>query len=71
MNEVRKCPKCSGEMEIGHLDGAYHWNCGTNYFRLRYGPRIWGYACKDCGYVEFYKEMKEVAGALKNESVKA
>lgn len=57
--EAMKCPKCGGNMEIGHLDGAYHWIWGTSYFRSRYGSRIWGYACKKCGYVEFYKEKEE------------
>jgi predicted nucleic-acid-binding Zn-ribbon protein len=58
MNEVKKCPKCGGQMEIGHLDGTYNWNKGKTYIRLRHGPRIWGYACENCGYVEFYVEGK-------------
>jgi len=59
MSEVKKCPKCEGEMEVGHLDRTYYWNRGTNYYRIRHGPRIWGYACKDCGSADFYVE-KEV-----------
>ena len=41
-NEVKKCPKCGGQMEIGYLDGAYNWNKGRNYYQLRHSPRIWG-----------------------------
>jgi hypothetical protein len=57
-SEVKKCPKCSGEMEVGYLDGAYNWQRGRSYLQLRPGPRIFAYACKNCGYVEFYIEKR-------------
>jgi len=63
MNEAsneksKKCPKCGSRMEIGHLDGAYYLNKGADYNIFRHGPRIWGYACQNCGYVEFYVERQ-------------
>jgi len=61
-NEVKKCPKCGGLMDVGHLDGAYNWNRGTNYYILTKGPRIWGYACENRGYVESYVEKKVPSG---------
>lgn len=55
---VKKCPKCCGEMEVGYLDGAYHWMRGRSFLRLLHGPRIFAYACKNCGYVEFFIEKE-------------
>jgi predicted RNA-binding Zn-ribbon protein involved in translation (DUF1610 family) len=57
--EIKKCVKCGGEMDIGHLDGATRWVRGRDYLVLRIGDRIWGYKCKNCGYVEFYAESKK------------
>jgi predicted nucleic-acid-binding Zn-ribbon protein len=59
--EVRKCPKCSGEMVSGEAMVGYgYWG-----FRLRkletgnfIGDKIIPFYCKSCGYIEFYKEMK-------------
>jgi predicted nucleic-acid-binding Zn-ribbon protein len=53
LSEVKKCPKCGGEMEEGFLPGAPHWKPGRGIFGLR-GYRIFGYRCKNCGFVEFY-----------------
>ena len=52
-SEIKKCPKCGGEMEEGFLPGAPHWKPGRGIFGLR-GYRIFGYRCKNCGFVEFY-----------------
>jgi predicted nucleic-acid-binding Zn-ribbon protein len=54
--EVKKCPKCGGDMGIGYLTNAPHWTRGTSLFVLRRGKRIFGYRCVDCSYVEFYVE---------------
>jgi len=54
--EVKKCPKCGGDMEIGHLSNAIRWVHGRSIWTLETGPRIYGYKCKNCGYVEFYVE---------------
>jgi len=56
--EVKKCPKCGGEMEIGYLPGAFSWSAGKGLWRIRKPKRIFGYGCKNCGYVEFYLEQE-------------
>jgi len=60
MSEVKKCPKCGGEMVSGEaLVGWGYWG-----FRLKktgdmVGDKIVAFYCKNCGYIEFYKEIKE------------
>ena len=56
--EVKKCPKCDREMEIGYLPGAWSWSAGKSLWRIRKPKRIFGYGCKSCGYVEFYLEQE-------------
>jgi len=63
-SEIKKCPKCGGQMEIGHIDGTYDWNKGKDYYRLRHIPCILGYVCESCGYVEFYVERKVLSHEL-------
>ncbi|MDH5782672.1 MAG: hypothetical protein OEZ35_03280 [Candidatus Bathyarchaeota archaeon] len=48
-------------MEEGYLPGAFSWSAGKSLWRIRKPRRIFGYGCKNCGYVEFYleKEKKE------------
>lgn len=57
MSETKKCPKCSGEMRIGYLSSASHWSEGTSLW-ARPKSRAFAYACRNCGYVEFYLEQK-------------
>jgi predicted nucleic-acid-binding Zn-ribbon protein len=57
-NEVRQCPKCWGTMELGYLPGAWNWSAGKSLWRFKDPRRIFGHACKNCGYVEFYLEKK-------------
>jgi len=61
LTETKTCPKCGGEMEKGYLRDAAFWRRGTSLLRIGLGQRIFGYGCKNCGYVEFYleKEKKE------------
>jgi len=61
MTENKTCPKCGGEMEEGYLPGAFSWSAGKSLWRIRKPRRIFGYGCRNCGYVEFYleKEKKE------------
>jgi len=62
MSEVKKYPKCGAEM----LDGkglALHgsiWSVSLSKWSDEFGEdRIVPYYCKNCGYIELYKEMKE------------
>lgn len=60
--EAKICPKCDGEM----IDGSNE-NLERNFACTRAEPnpevpplvKVQPYYCKDCGYIEFYKEMKE------------
>jgi uncharacterized Zn finger protein len=56
MSEVKKCPKCSGEMEVGYLHNAPYWRHGRSILGLGWDGRVFAYKCKNCGYVEFYFE---------------
>jgi predicted nucleic-acid-binding Zn-ribbon protein len=58
MNEVKKCPKCNGEMETGYLRDAPWWRKGTRLPALGFGPRVFAYKCKNCAYIELYAEKK-------------
>jgi len=57
-SEVKKCPKCDGEMARGkRLVG---------YVRITlakkddiFGDNIIPFYCKNCGYIELYKEIKQ------------
>jgi len=57
-SEVKKCPKCSGEMEIGNLNDILYWHRGKSVWTFSRSRRIHGFACKKCGYVEFYLDKK-------------
>lgn len=58
-SEVGNCPKCGGEMEIGHLPGAFSWSAGKSLWSIKESSRIFAYKCKNCGYVEFYTKEKK------------
>jgi len=60
--EAIECPKCGGEMEIGYLRDAPYWRRGANLLRIGLGKRIFGYRCKNCGYVEFYTRKRNKKG---------
>jgi predicted nucleic-acid-binding Zn-ribbon protein len=54
MSEGKKCPKCGGEMKRGSL---------VSYGKVRVlkegdlqGDGIQTYYCRNCGFVELYKE---------------
>jgi predicted nucleic-acid-binding Zn-ribbon protein len=57
MSEVKQCPKCGGEMEIGLLSSAYYWTQGKSRWTTGIGPKVFAYKCKNCGYVELYVEQ--------------
>ncbi len=61
MNEAKKCPKCSREMAKGSNE-----NLARNFACTRSEPKpgdpvvgVQSYCCKNCGYIEFYKERKK------------
>ena len=63
MNEVETeiCPKSGGKMIKGSTE-----NLGRNFACTRSEPkseelrvRVQSYWCRKCGYIEFYKELKE------------
>jgi len=55
MSEVEKCPKCGGEMEEGE---RFLFPSFTFLFAESSGDETILFSCKDCGYIELYKEMK-------------
>jgi len=62
--EVKNCPKCGGEMEEGERITSFGrgWFPQAVKFAKKmdiYGDKIVPFYCKNCGYVELYKEMKE------------
>ncbi len=56
-SEVKKCPKCGGEMEIGYLPGAFSWSAGKNlcgiaildYRAVGETPKSFLKKCVQCG----------------------
>ena len=61
MSKITECPKCSGEMMRGSNE-----NLGIAFGCTRAEPkkpedlpagRVESYACKNCGYIEFYKRL--------------
>jgi len=50
--QFEKCPKCGGEMKSGDVHAE---------LRIRkqgdmYGDKIYALYCRDCGFIELYKE---------------
>ena len=59
MNEVKKCPKCGGEMEVGYLQNAPYWRRGRSLWRaFGWNGRLFAYKCRNCGYVEFWGDKE-------------
>ena len=55
--DVVACPKCGGEMEKGRR----LWSYGGVLFTKKgdvFGDKIVPFYCKQCGYIELYKELK-------------
>ena len=59
MSEVKKCPKCSGEM----VKGEFLKNLPKVIVFPKKGRRSFDRViptyCKKCGFMEIYKEMRE------------
>lgn len=58
MNEVKKCPKCGGDMEVGYLNNASRWIRGRSLLAIRTEGRIFAYKCQNCGYAELWGKGK-------------
>jgi predicted nucleic-acid-binding Zn-ribbon protein len=64
LSEVKKCPKCGGEMEIGAITGYGMANVGFKSGEkktLRVVPKMnytKAYSCKVCGYIEIYRKIR-------------
>ena len=58
MHEVKKCPKCDGDMKKGFRLGSY-----TEITVAKEGEIVGDYIdvfmCQNCGFIELYKEKKE------------
>ena len=63
MTGTKTCPKCSGEMAKGTKEVfGDHFACTRRKQKKleKQGlDRIQPYYCKNCGYVEFYKEKRK------------
>jgi predicted RNA-binding Zn-ribbon protein involved in translation (DUF1610 family) len=58
--EVKKCPKCGGEMELGQDLTPFSLH-SVGCVRLRktddqIGDKIIPFYCKNCGFIEIYKD---------------
>ena len=59
--EVMKCPKCSGEMIKGskeNLERNFACTRGEPHPEVAQTVKIQPYYCKNCGYMEFYREIR-------------
>ena len=62
MSEVKKCPKCKGEMIQGskeNLERNFACTRGEPHPEVPQLVKVQSYYCKNCGYIEFYREIKE------------
>jgi hypothetical protein len=55
---MKKCFKCNGKIEKGYLLGAWSWLPDKKQCNIGEAKKIFGYACTDCGYVEFFLRKK-------------
>ena len=63
MSEAKKCPKCGGEMEMRFLAGFGYASKLLSVSDGTWLPgkreKVIAFACKECGFIELFKEMKE------------
>ncbi len=62
MGRNKRCPKCQGRMTIaGEETFGDFFGCTRNpeYIEALKGKKIESFLCNNCGYIEFYKKMKE------------
>lgn len=53
-SEVKKCPKCGGKMEEGE-----HFLFPFVLIAEETGDETILFSCRNCGYIELYKQMKK------------
>jgi len=60
MSEVKKCPKCGGEMEKGDKLVGERGLLSVRFAKEgdALGDQIIPFYCKNCGFIEIYKGMK-------------
>jgi len=58
VKEVKECPKCGGEVVKGEVR-TYGGVFSLRKLKDIVGDRIQAFYCRNCGYIELYKEMKE------------
>jgi len=65
MNEVKKCPRCGGEIEKGDKLVAKRGLLSVRFTKKNdvLGDRIIPFYCKNCGFIEIYKEMPSLPPA--------
>jgi len=59
MNEAKKCPKCGGKMAPAKVRMGVPTGLGLIIQGKITPDDLHPVYCTSCGYVEFYKEMKE------------
>jgi len=60
MSQIKKCSKCSGEMEKGDKLVGERGLLSIRFAKKgdALGDQIIPFYCKNCGFIEIYKEMK-------------
>jgi predicted nucleic-acid-binding Zn-ribbon protein len=66
MSEIKKCPKCGGNMEAGYLSNAPYWRRGRSLFAIGWAGRIFAYKCRQCGYTELWGDKEGEKGVNRN-----
>ena len=55
-SEIKKCPKCGGEMTQGILsvEGGLGWEINWRLRKRKLGEKVVAFRCRQCGYAELY-----------------
>jgi predicted nucleic-acid-binding Zn-ribbon protein len=59
LSEVKKCPKCGGEMKRGRLQLGIPPGLGLLRVGNLFPDGIYPVYCENCGFVEFYFEVEK------------
>jgi predicted nucleic-acid-binding Zn-ribbon protein len=58
VSEVKKCPKCGGDMQKADYLSGYGAARLVKFGDIR-GDKVIPLYCTKCGYIELYRKMKE------------